>query len=119
MVYMTTNYRRPRDFADKKSKQVYSFISTFPKAHSDYEGEFECFDSYVSYITEPYTKPNHTRAYFKFPARPKKVTNTHRRVAAYCAPKTYCYDPYNEPKGDEWKRSSTLPKRIGGYQIIT
>lgn len=95
---MTVNYKRPRDFADKKSKQVYSFISTFPKAHSDYEGEFECFDSYVSYITEPYTKPNHTRAYFKFPARPKKVTNTHRRVAAYCAPKTYCYVPYNEPK---------------------
>lgn len=49
----------------------------------------------------------------------QKVTNTYRRAAAYCAPKTYCYDPYNEPKGDEWKRSSTLPKRIGGYQIIT
>jgi hypothetical protein len=81
---MTVNYKRPRDFADKKSKQVYSFISTFPKAHSDYEGEFECFDSYVSYITEPYTKPNHTRAYFKFPARPKKVTNTHRRGILCC-----------------------------------
>ncbi len=100
---MTVNYKRPRDFADKKSKQVYSFISTFPRAHSGHESEFECFDSYVSYITEPYTKPNHTRAYFKFPARPKKITNTHRHVPEYCAPKPYCYVPYNvpynEPKG--------------------
>lgn len=96
---MTQNYGRPFGFKEKRGKEVQSFISTYPKAHSKYDGEFECFDSYVSFITEPYTKPNRTRAFFKFPKRPKKVTNTYRRVAAYCAPKTYCYVPYNKPKG--------------------
>ena len=96
---MTLNYKRPRNFEDKTGEQVCSSISTYPKAHSGYENEFECFDSYVSFITEPYTKPNHTRAFFKFPKRPKKVTNTYRHVPKYCAPKTYCYVPYNEPKG--------------------
>lgn len=96
---MTQNYQRPFGFKEKRGKEVQSFISTYPKAHSGHESEFECFDSYVSFITEPYTKPNHTRAFFKFPKRPKKVTNTYRRVAAYCCSKTYCYIPYNEPKG--------------------
>ena len=89
---MTSNYT-------KTSKQVYSFISTYPKAHLGDESGFECFNSYISFITEPYTKPNYTKAFFKYSKRPRQVSNTHRQVAVYCCPKTYCYVPYNEPKG--------------------